>query len=335
MNSVLSLTVIPPSAAPSAEVPSAKTPPKKGQKLSRAALSRLARRILEAVADLSGPAALRRAGRLLWGWLQSRRVLLEGTDWLKYGRRLARYLMRGGKGRPAFNVMVPSNGKVPFWQFSTLPVFTCPGAGKCAQWCYSFGGWRQPGSFFRQLQNTLLLTFAPDVVRAALFSLPEGSEFRLYVDGDFCSLESIAFWMRVLAQRPDVRAYGYSKSWDLLREYDRSGGTWASNYVLNLSSGGVSYATREEMEALPITRDAFLVLDRVKVPKGAKGEKDKSAKYRGKDYRARLHEETRSVGLTRYFICGGDCGDCGRAKAGGPPVCGDKDATITVVIGAH
>ena len=34
------------------------------------------------------------------------------------------------------------NGKLPFYCFSSLPGVTCPGAGSCLDWCYSFKAWR-------------------------------------------------------------------------------------------------------------------------------------------------------------------------------------------------
>lgn len=318
-----SLNVIPPHAAPSAVVPPAKTPPKADQILDRAELSRLCERVL-------GADGLRHAGRVLWGWLHANRARLRGSGRETYGRRLARFLMSGGKGSAPYGVMQRANVKVPYWQFSTLPVFTCPGAGECAQWCYSFHAWRYPVPFYRQLQNTLLLRFSPDHVRSAFLSLPQGATFRLYVDGDFNSLESVRLWMAWLTQRPDVRAYGYSKSWDLLREYHRSGGAWAGNYVVNLSSGGQGYATREEMEALPITRGVFLVLADVRVPKSKPGA-DTTKRYLDPAYRAQLREAARSAGLDRYFPCPGDCGSC----AGGRVVCASGEMGITVVIGAH
>jgi hypothetical protein len=34
-------------------------------------------------------------------------------------------------GRVPFQILVCENSKLPFWQFSALPGFTCPGAGSC------------------------------------------------------------------------------------------------------------------------------------------------------------------------------------------------------------
>ena len=48
----------------------------------------------------------------------------------------------------------------------------------------------------------------------AFLALPKSVTFRLYNDGDFDSLESLRFWFDLHEKRPDVSAYGYSKSWD-------------------------------------------------------------------------------------------------------------------------
>ena len=61
------------------------------------------------------------------------------------------------ESRTAFNVFTEGNSKLPFYSWSTLPQWTCPGAGDCLRFCYSFRAWRYPAAFCRQLQNTLLL----------------------------------------------------------------------------------------------------------------------------------------------------------------------------------
>jgi len=47
------------------------------------------------------------------------------------------------------------NKKLPFFAYSELPMATCPGAGACSNWCYSFKAWRYPAAFGRQFLNTL------------------------------------------------------------------------------------------------------------------------------------------------------------------------------------
>ena len=114
-------------------------------------------------------------------------------------------------GPARFSVfMETGNSKLPFYAFSSLPGFDCPGAGACLYgdneftpdnfgkgWCYSFKGWRYPAAFFRQLQNSLLLRNQAGraLIAKQFHEIPAGRTLRLYVDGDFASLEILRFWM--------------------------------------------------------------------------------------------------------------------------------------------
>jgi len=60
------------------------------------------------------------------------------------------------------------NSKLPFVSFSSLPGVTCPGAGECLDFCYSFRAWRYPAAFMRQAQNAYLMRYAPDSIVKAL-----------------------------------------------------------------------------------------------------------------------------------------------------------------------
>ena len=71
--------------------------------------------------------------------------MIKFLNWLKYGGKLPQAVFTIG------------NKKLPCLSFSTLPGVTCSGAGVCLDYCYSFKAWRQPGAFFRQVQNTLLM----------------------------------------------------------------------------------------------------------------------------------------------------------------------------------
>ncbi len=43
-----------------------------------------------------------------------------------------------GTKQPRSVFILKGNSKLPFAAFSTLPGITCPGAGECLEWCYSF-----------------------------------------------------------------------------------------------------------------------------------------------------------------------------------------------------
>lgn len=88
--------------------------------------------------------------------------------WAYYAKRLADYIQGDYVGKAPFSVWnVDGNNKLPFASFSVLPIVTCPGASECITYCYSLKAWRYPASFFRQVQNTLLLAHNRDVIAQA------------------------------------------------------------------------------------------------------------------------------------------------------------------------
>ena len=52
------------------------------------------------------------------------------SDWHKYGTKLSAYL-KGNADKVPFAIFAKGNGKLPFFSFSAVPVFTCPGMGAC------------------------------------------------------------------------------------------------------------------------------------------------------------------------------------------------------------
>jgi len=217
------------------------------------------------------------------------------------------------------------NVKLPFAVFSTAPIVTCPGAGACAEWCYSFKGWRYPAAFLRQLQNTLSLTKSAGrrIVAQKTNELPDDIDCRLYVDGDFATLAQVAFWMSLINSRSDLRVYGYSKSWRQLLEYDKIGGKWPENYCLNLSNGGNAESLRGDVARLPIVRGNFLTVDI---------DGKLAGKYDSKEYKTAVRESAANAGIQRPFVCPGRCGECTPKGH----FCGRKETSgVDVVIGVH
>ena len=133
-----------------------------------------------------------------------------GVHWV---RDMAKLRDVAINGQPRFSIFAKDgNGKLPFLAFSSLP-----GAGESLTFCYSFKAWRYPAAFCRMAQNAMLLRSPAG--RAAIlatldtFKPPSGSlDFRLYVDGDFHSVECVREWFAAVAARPWLKAYGYSKS---------------------------------------------------------------------------------------------------------------------------
>lgn len=215
---------------------------------------------------------------------------------------------------PEFSIFaLGGNSKLPFVSFSTLPGVTCPGAGDCINYCYSYRAWRYPAAFARMAQNAYLLRFAPNAIADA-FSLiaakrPNGFDFRLYVDGDFSGGYDVAFWMQLLHDTPNARAYGYSKSFAALLGYNVIG-AWPTNYQLNISGGhNASAAMVDYVKALPITRGEFVAV--------SIGKKVKSNDHGTAATNAALRA---AFPDTKIFPCPGTCGTCtGKGHACGMP----------------
>ena len=218
----------------------------------------------------------------------------QTIGWQRSFDRLSRVF---STGKPELTIIKSDgNSKLPFYAFSSLPGVTCPGAGECLKFCYSFRAWRYPDAFARQVQNAFLMRFYPDTIRSAFNAIPDGADFRLYVDGDFSSVSDVSFWFSLLLSRPSIKAYGYSKSFAELLSYT---GTYPSNYALNVSSGhNHSSDTVARIKALPITRGEFRAV--------SVGFKVKSNMHGTKA----VNDALRIKSNERIFPCPGKCGSC-------------------------
>lgn len=247
----------------------------------------------------------------------------QGIGWQTNFNKLANVF---ASHKPSFSIFaLGGNSKLPFVSFSTLPGVTCPGAGDCINFCYSYRAWRYPAAFARMVQNAYLLRFAPNVIADA-FSLiaanrPNGFDFRLYVDGDFSGGGDVAFWMQLLHDTPNARAYGYSKSFAALLGYGAIG-TWPTNYQLNISGGhNAAQSMVDYVKALPITRGEFVAV--------SIGKKVKSNDHGTIATNAALRA---AFPDTKIFPCPGTCGTCtGKGHACGMP----SLKGITIAIAMH
>ena len=252
-------------------------------------------------------------------------------DWVRVGRAVIDYL-KGNTNKPALQIFMPDgNGKVPYYCWSVLPLYTCPGKGACAKHCYSLKSWKNPEAYFRQIQNTVLSKFRKDIVRRAFLRIPKGVRVRLFVDGDFDSPRTVRFWFSCLKSRPDLRVYGYSKSWDELWQVRQH---WPDNYMLNLSSSGkVRKVTLEQMLSLPRVkvRGRF-----VNVPIPSPLVRMGSKRYALPEYKAAVRSSAQALGLGQVFVCPGKCGTCVPTADGTGPASGDpRFANVTIAIGTH
>lgn len=261
--------------------------------------------------------------------------ILETETGVHWRRDLAKLATVAETGVPAFTVIARGNGKLPFAAFSSLPGRGfCPGAGACLQFCYSFRAWRYPAAFSRQAQNAILLQ--SEKGRAAILSALDSEtakiarksksarvDFRLYVDGDFSSVSDVAFWFSALRARPQIAAYGYSKSWAEIADH---GETLPANYLLNLSSGSVhGDDMRARVAALQVTRGEFIAVNI--------GRAVKSTDHGTPAHNAELRAAYKAQGgKGKPFTCPGKCGDCTpRGHACGS----DRFRNIPIIIAVH
>ena len=192
-----------------------------------------------------------------------------------------------------FEMFAVGNSKLPFLNFSTLPVVTCIGAGICTTYCYSFKAWRYPASFLRQVQNTLLMSEF-DTIKRELDRVLNTSEFkdmkkvdfRLYVDGDFYTETDLVNWMELIRDNPRLITYGYSKSLNLFLKLHDEGYKFPSNYALNLSNGGIYDDLKKFLRGLYFVRGEFTA---IKMKEG---------------------ENIRDKFDHKVFVCPSVCGEC-------------------------
>jgi hypothetical protein len=269
---------------------------------------------LKPIASLIAARQYKRAAEAIDTALESE----SGPSWQRSLGALSAFL-RDPEHAPFASVLAQGNAKLPFLAFGTLPGDSCPGAGECIDWCYSFKAWRYPAAFARQAQNLVLIRENPAAVFAAFDKYRDRGEitFRLYTDGDFDSVETVNKWWDFLSQNPWVIAYGYSKSFQQLLNAKPA----PANYRLNLSSGhNHTPATVRKISKLAMVRGHFIAVDM--------GRRVAHAEHNDRTHQAAL----RKAYGKPAFTCPGECGSCtptGHA-------CGsDRFAGVDIIIAAH
>lgn len=299
-----------------------------------------------------------------------------GTAYLREIAKFREWIKDPAGRKPPYTIWAKGNKKLPFWAFSTLPGVTCPGAGDCLSrrddpnargWCYSFKAWRNVVPYFRQLQNTILIRM-PDkswIEAEARKKFKPGQVVRLYVDGDFDSLDTLRYWMHFVVRFPQNSFYGYSKSWGFFKTWHQeNGGKWPENYLLNLSSGTSlertlppdrfkayvrsMYELKHPETGRPVVRGTFRalgVLSEYPKPKAREVIAGRRSDKRGgtlpawNAHRKDVLQTAKAAGISGdtagsgVFVCPGLCAQC---LPGGRHACGDrKFEKITIVIGIH
>lgn len=124
-------------------------------------------------------------------------------------------------------VLVHGNEKLGLnegiWANSLLPVVTCPGAQRCAEFCYARGisyqryrhtagaAWARA----TRIKNEDLGTYL-DLAREEIdthLASDTLDTVRWHVSGDFDTPEYIHGWREVAEEYPDVVFFGYTRSW--------------------------------------------------------------------------------------------------------------------------
>jgi hypothetical protein len=219
------------------------------------------------------------------------------------------------------SIFSDGNDKLKFLNYSTFPIVTCPGAGACKSFCYSLNSLRYPGAFTRWLMNTILENEAPELIADAFaYKLKNPTyqkelkekgfvTFRLYNDGDFPNLQTMGFWFKLLKRFPEVKAYGYSKSWGLFIRFVEEFGQDAipRTYKLNLSSGanGMQELLRKKISSYNFVRGDFIAIP---LP----GNKKKNVTKINNDEKKYIYKVAKEQGHKKVMICGGLCNSCTR-----------------------
>ena len=111
--------------------------------------------IKKQIADLASKNNKKEIITILENFLQDSTQFKKGSNEYYISKFLP--WLKGDTDKLPFNVFKIGNSKLPFLNFSTLPIVTCAGSGECEIYCYSLKAWRYPSAFLSQVQNTLLM----------------------------------------------------------------------------------------------------------------------------------------------------------------------------------
>ena len=225
-----------------------------------------------------------------------KKAYLNGLDRLKNG------LMDQFKNETFKTIFQKGNSKLPYHKYSTLPLLNCGGKNECGFFCYSIKSWRHYSPFIRQLMNTIIEREHFHIIQTALSKLltpkknkPIVETFRLYVDGDFSSLQLYRNWMNLISRFPDTKFYGYSKSLDYFFEYPN---IVPNNYRLNISNGSIYDSNTEMIDsllAMPFCRGRFVAI---------------GMSIRSDSRKQALQILKNKHPNNKVFMCPGKCGNC-------------------------
>ena len=227
-----------------------------------------------------------------------------------YFRAIPKLIEFARTGIAQWTIWSEGNIKLKFIALSALPGITCPGAKDCLNWCYSWKAHRYIDAVLRQYQMTELLKTAngrKQIANSLMKKAHKIGEIRLYVDGDFDSLNTMGFFFSLMRRTPAIRWYGYSKSLQLFLDYVDQGGTLPANYKLNLSQGHkYDQTVIDRVKQLSIYRGVFEVVNMTDFV-GIKTDKNGR---NTQEFRKAIAQKYYALTGKRGFACPNRCHDC-------------------------
>lgn len=100
------------------------------------------------------------------------------------------------------------------YSFDLPARLTCPGmTATCGEKCYAAMLMRIYPAVDAKYARNLEFANSPEFVAHMVRNIPRNCEFRIHVSGDFNDSAYVEQWAAIIARRPDVTFYAYTRSW--------------------------------------------------------------------------------------------------------------------------
>lgn len=100
------------------------------------------------------------------------------------------------------------------YSFDLPARLTCPGmTATCGDKCYAAKLMQIYKGVDAKYTRNLLFANSPEFTDYMVRNIPRGCEFRIHVSGDFKDSAYVEQWAAIIARRPDVTFYTYTRSW--------------------------------------------------------------------------------------------------------------------------
>lgn len=106
------------------------------------------------------------------------------------------------------------NEKTECFSFDLPAKITCPGmTDTCDKVCYAYNFMFMYKAVNAKYKRNLKFANSDGFVTHMIAEIPANCEFRIHVSGDFYSYDYVRKWEEIVAERPDVTFYTYTRSW--------------------------------------------------------------------------------------------------------------------------